>query len=393
MVIQSFTFAKIPKVYFGAGRFNELGKLIAAYGNNALIVTGGVSFKASGKWDSLFNSLKKQSIRYDTFAIQGEPSPELVDGAAEAFKDRHICVVVAIGGGSVVDGGKAISAMLPLQGDSVVHYLEGVGTKTHDGRKIPFIAVPTTAGTGSEATKNAVLSRVGEKGFKKSLRHDSFVPEIALIDPELSLSCPPNVTAACGMDAFCQLLESFVSTNASPMTDALALSGIAFLKDALAPSVQEGAGDVSVRGAMAYASFLSGVTLANAGLGVVHGLASPIGGYFDIPHGVVCGTLVGAAVKSTINALIALGAQGEMGLKKYAQIGALLVDERLDVLESCQALVETIEKWINILALPRLSQYGVNKSHLSKIIDSGDNKQNPIKLTREQMRDLLLERL
>ena len=184
-----------------------------------------------------------------------------------------------------MDAGKSISAML-TKTESIKEYLEGIGTKKHDGKKMPFVAVPTTSGTGSEATKNAVISEIGGRGFKKSLRHDNFVPDSVVIDPRLMISCPQNVTAASGMDVFSQLIEGYLSTNSSPMTDALALSGLRYIKEGLLKSYETG-DDIDARGKVAYASYLSGVVLANAGLGTVHGFASPIGGYFDIPHGVV----------------------------------------------------------------------------------------------------------
>jgi alcohol dehydrogenase class IV len=294
-----------------------------------------------------------------------------------------------------VDGGKAISAMIP-QDTSVCDYLEGVGNKQHNGEKIPFVAVPTTSGTGSEATKNAVLSKVGEQGFKKSIRHDRFVPDVAVIDPELMIACPPEVSAACGMDAFTQLLESYVSTRASPFTDALAYSGISHLKDSLIPVCTTEGQSLAKRAAMAYASLLSGLTLANAGLGVVHGLASPIGGFFAIPHGVVCGTLLGAEVRGNIEKLRREEGEDRIALRKYARIGALVCGRDPgggDVDLGCDLLVETIDEWTETLAIPRLGDYGIRASDLDRIVAVAGNKNNPVKLSEEEIKDLLRMRL
>ena len=233
---------------------------------SVLVVTGAKSFRSSGRRQSLLNRLRTNSISFFECSLSGEPTVDRIDDLVDAFRGKGVGMVVAIGGGSVIDGGKAVSAMLPVQG-SVMDFLEGVGTGTHSGEKVPFVAVPTTAGTGSEATKNAVIRGNGHPLFKKSLRHDNFVPDAAVIDPELMLSCPSDITAACGMDAFTQLLESYVSTKAAPMTDSLAFSGLRYLKEALVPvSTTEGA-DIHCRAAMAYGALISGITLANAGLG------------------------------------------------------------------------------------------------------------------------------
>ena len=389
----SFTFARIPHIHFGAGKFNGLAHLLGRMGNTALIVTGAHSLEASGKWEVLSASLEKASIPYIHMHVKGEPSPGLVDDIVAQSKDENVDVVAAIGGGSVIDTGKAISAMIPQEA-SVVDYLEGVGTgQPHNGVKVPFVAVPTTSGAGSEATKNAVLSRIGAGGFKKSLRHDNFIPDVAVIDPELTLPCPPDITAACGMDAFTQLLESYVSTKATPMTDALALSGIAALKDNLVPACTTGAGDTSVRAGMAYAALLSGITLANAGLGIVHGLAAVMGGYFHIPHGVVCGTLVAPATGMTIDLLKARDPENS-ALHKYAKIGALLTEsQNTDVVACCGLLLEKLDEWTDLLQLPLLSDYGIQDTDLDKIIAETGNKNNPVALEPEQIRQILLRRM
>ena len=207
---------------------------------------------------------------------------------------------------------------------SVCDFLEGIGEKVHSGHKIPFIAVPTTAGTGSEATKNAVLSIQGKDGFKKSFRDEQLVAQYALVDPDLLATCPPELIAANGMDAFTQLFESYVALGASPFTDALAWSGMQAFRDGFWPAWEgDGSDAAEGRARLAYASLCSGITLAQAGLGSVHGLASPLGAYFPIPHGVVCGTLVAAATRVNIRALRAR-APDSPALRKYAEAGLLL---------------------------------------------------------------------
>jgi len=390
-----FAFSGIPGIVFGPGEFRRVHRIVKEMGNHVLVVTGASSLELSGKWEELEGGLAKETIRYSRVTLQGEPSPDFVDDTVSRFRDQGIQIVLAVGGGSVVDAGKGISAML-TQETSVYEFLEGIGSRTYNGESLPFVAVPTTSGTGSEATKNAVLSKVGPQGFKKSIRHDRFVPDVAVIDPELMLSCPPEVSAACGMDAFTQLLESYVSTRASPFTDALAYSGISFLKDSLVPVCTAEGESIEKRAAMAYASLVSGMTLANAGLGVVHGLASPIGGLFSIPHGVVCGTLVGAETRVNIEKLRGLEQGNRVALRKYAEIGALLSGKAFrqeEIHLCCDLLIERIDGWIETLAIPRLSRYGIRASDLDRIARSAGNKNNPVALSAEEIKDLLLMRL
>jgi len=282
MMIHRFNIARLPHILFGEGRVMDIPTQVAAFGKRVLIITGAQSFRATAHWQTLQQGLRDQAVTWETFTVQGEPSPDMVDEAVRDY--RGIEIVLGIGGGSVLDAAKAIAGLLP-HGNSVMDHLEGVGKGiAYQGPSTPFIAVPTTAGTGSEATKNAVLSRQDtETGFKKSFRHDCLVPQVAIVDPNLLASCPPDLLAANGMDAFTQLLESYLSTNANPLTDALALSGMTAFRDGFF------AGE---RSQLAYAALLSGITLAQTGLGSVHGLASPLGAFFPCPHGVVCGTLL-----------------------------------------------------------------------------------------------------
>lgn len=392
----SFNFARIPNIIFGSGKINELYGIISNFGKNALIITGRSSLKSSSKWDEISAHLKHHSIAFSQASVNNEPSPTLVDNIVNKVREKNIEIVVSIGGGSVIDTGKAISAMI-LKNDSVKNYLEGIGNKIHDGIKIPFIAIPTTSGTGSEATKNAVISEIGKNGYKKSLRHNNFVPDYAIIDPELIIRCPPSITAACGMDAFTQLLEAYVSINSNPITDSLAYSGMKYVKDNLILACSTGAKNVHVRAAMAYGSLMSGIALANAGLGVVHGLASAIGAYFSIPHGVVCGTLLAEATKINIENLKNQGLNGKLGLRKHAEIGALLMDKYLGqenkIMKYCSYLIKTLESWTLSLKIKTLGEYGVREEDIDKILDKTGLKSNPVKLNREDIKTILLNRI
>ena len=391
--MEAFKIARTPEIIFGAGKIDRVGKLAAGFGKTAMLVTGEGHLKKSGDFDRVVKSLREAGLYIISISFQNEPSPDFVDSVVMEHRDRNIDVVVAVGGGSVVDGGKAISAML-LQDKRVKTYLEGVGTgEQHNGRKVPFIAVPTTSGTGSEATKNAVLSSVSEDGFKKSLRHDNFVPDIALVDPGLMLNIPPDVTASTGMDAIVQLLESYVSAKANRMTDALAWSGLEHAAANFLKACGEGASDVNVRAGMAYAALISGIALANAGLGVVHGFASVIGGYFRIPHGVICGTLFAPSMKFTIENLLRSDTGAE-SLSKFSRAGYLLSGKNGgDTETGCGLLIDILYEWTRDLDIARLGKYGIESFHLDMIINETSQKNNPALLSREQLKSILEERL
>ncbi len=389
-MIAPFEYRTNPKWVFGAGKFASLADEIEAVGESVLVVHGSFPDLIPGKWDELLAELEKRSIRAVELEVHGEPSPEIVDDAASKYRRQGVHCVAAIGGGSVLDAGKAVSAMI-AETAPVESFLEGVGTSEPSGFKVPFLAVPTTAGTGSEATKNAVISRVGPDGFKKSLRHDNYIPDVALLDPELTVTCPPEVTAATGLDAFSQLLEAYVSTKASRFTDAVCESGLQAFAEGFERAWKDG-GDLEARAAMSYAAYLSGVALANAGLGLVHGVAGVVGGWFEVPHGVVCGTLVAEANRATIETL--RKREGLAALAKFAKAGRIatrraeLADEA-----ACDALVETLERLVALTGLPKLGDFGVKQTDAARIAEASGLKNHPAKMTQEEVEGILKARI
>ena len=272
----SFSIARLPRIEFGPGSITRIPDHVSSIGKRLLIVTGANSFAQSAAWRALSGRLEQAGITWRMLHVVGEPSPSLVDDCVSSMRGECIDCVLGIGGGSALDAAKAIAGLLK-PGNSVLEHLEGVGPELpYLGPSTPFIAVPTTAGTGSEATRNAVLSVHGADGFKKSFRDDKLVAEYAVIDPDLLASCPKYVIAANGMDTFTQLLESYVSIKANPFTDVLALSGLGALRGALLPWYESEGDTAAQRASMAYAALNSGITLAQVGLGSVHGLAAPL---------------------------------------------------------------------------------------------------------------------
>ena len=315
----------------------------------------------------------------------------MIDGIVSTLSGTGIDLVIAIGGGSVLDSGKAISAMLAEEKE-ITRFLEGVGDTIPSGRKIPFIAIPTTSGTGSEATSNAVLSSVGRDGFKSSLRHDNFIPNLAIIDPRLTLSCPPKLTVACSMDCFTQLVEGYLSTNSSVITDALAVSGIQAVHNSLRTVSHDG-GNLCARTDLAYAALLSGIVLANSGLGTVHGFASIIGGLFPIPHGVICGTLMAPVNAQTLKNLRANNAD-HSALSKYTGLGRIFSGQQ-DKTDSWyqDSFIDQLYRLADDLDIARLSEFGLGPGDVPKIVAKTGNKYNPSQLTKEQLTDILLSRV
>jgi alcohol dehydrogenase len=395
-MIAPFSIARLPRIEFGAGGIKKLPGLIAQYGHRVLLVTGQRSFPESPHWPALLTALEKAGIDWAQVRMTDEPSPQNVDEAVRQFHGKGFTAIAGIGGGSVLDAAKAIAGLLPV-GDSVMDYLEGVGPeKPYQGPALPFIAVPTTAGTGSEATKNAVLSVRGPNGFKKSFRDDQLVPEYALLDPDLLASCPPLQIAANAMDALTQLLESYVSIKANPFTDALAESSLKAVRDGLFAWYENGGNAAEGRARMAYAALLSGVCLAQTGLGSVHGLASPLGAFFPIPHGVVCGTLVGAATRVNLAALRERDPDN-LAWRKYARAGDLLYGRHFPSPEEGHAaLLALLDEWTERLNLPRLNVYGIQESDFAHVVAQSRGssmKTNPLVLSDAEITDVLRQRL
>ncbi len=393
----TFSLSLLPRIEFGPGKINCLPDIIQRYGRRVLLITGAHSFYQTSHWHQLVAQFKEQHIQWSHSIINSEPSPAYIDATVAHFAQESLDCVVAIGGGSTLDSGKAIAGLL-ASGHSVMDYLEGVGAgKTYQGPALPFIAMPTTAGTGSEATKNAVLSEQGEAGFKKSFRDEQLIAQYALIDPDLLASCPKTLIAANGMDALTQLMESYLSTKANAICDALALSGIEAIRDSLllwfhsdvldnSPKVQQ------ARAQMAYAALLSGITLAQVGLGSVHGLASPLGAFFPIPHGIACGTVLASATQININAM-RNREQGNPGLQRYALIGRLLTQQpTLNNQQAQDKLVELLSNWSQQMTLKPLSAYGVTEADIPRLvanISPSSMHTNPIILTQEEKEQLV----
>ena len=401
----AFTIAALPKIVFACGALDQLPAEIKRFGDRALIVTGATSFTRSAAWARLQSELERSGVTFASFSVPGEPSPELVDTAVTSYKDDAFNAVVGIGGGSALDAAKAIAGLLK-PGNTVMDHLEGVGPeRPYAGPATPFIAVPTTAGAGSEATKNAVLSRHGPDGFKKSFRDDALVARVALVDPDLLITCPKHLVAANGMDAFTQLLESIVSIRSNPMTEALAWSGLDRFVQGFwdmwlaAPEAAGGEGTDNprareARAHMAYAALQSGVCLAQTGLGSVHGLAQPLGSLFPIPHGVGCGTLVAGAVDINIRAR-SQRAPSSVALSHYARAGQMLAGG-VSGNDALDALVRTLKDWTERLELPHLSAFGVTDADVHTIVANSRGSSmltNPVKLTDAEIAELVRRRL
>jgi len=370
---------------------SELPDCVQMYGDRIAIITGKSSFINSMRAEKLLHDLARKKIGYKLISITGEPSPEDIDISVSSLNNEMIDLVVGIGGGSVLDAGKAISAMMQKP-HSVVRFLEGVGDMEHPGTKLPYIAIPTTSGTGSEATKNAVISKIGINGFKKSLRHDNLVPDIALIDPELTLDCPAEITAAGGMDCFTQLTEAYLSDKSNEYTDALAMVGLKAIKLSLTRCCSDGQ-DIEARAGMSFAALTSGICLANAGLGVIHGFASSIGGLFNIPHGLVCGTLMAKSNEINVREL-RKRTDNPAALNKYSLLGQLFLEEQGKNDDYyVDGFIRYLHKLTLDLSLSGLKKYGVEEKDIASICIRTENKNNPVRLVQEDLEEIIRSRL
>jgi alcohol dehydrogenase class IV len=305
---------------------------------------------------------------------------------ASEFRKTPVNVVVAIGGGSVIDCGKAVAAMLAEDG-SVKDYLEGVGTRKPTGAKVPFIAVPTTSGTGSEATKNAVICDRKE-GYKKSLRHDAYVPNVALVDPELTLTLPRHMTIACGLDAVSQLIEAYTSTKADTSLDPLVFKALSGVAESLLPLALGQSNDISLREKMSYAALVSGIALGRSGLGAVHGIAGAMGGIIPVPHGVACGKLLFPVMTFVIKRIV--DEKNIAAQKRFADIGKLFTnDDDSDDIFYCKQFLGVLDKWTRTMKLPQLSSFGMTAADMKEIISLADSKNSPALLSQEEVKVIL----
>lgn len=391
----SFSFARVPPIHCGIGTLQEITNWLRSHNaQSVLLVTGQVSLEAMGQLSVVECLIDDAGTEHARVICAGEPSTEQVDRITQKWFGQGLDAVIGIGGGSVIDFGKAIAAMLP-HGNSVLDHLEGVGRgQAHSGITLPFLAIPTTSGTGGEVSKNAVLSHVGPNGYKKSLRHENFVPNAVILDGSLLIGADADVTAACGMDAFTQLLEPFLSPMASPLSDAIVWSGLQHLVPNLRHACGEGSADPLVRLSMAYGSLCSGIGLANAGLGIVHGLAGPIGGWFPVPHGVICGTLMAAAQRQNWSALQQRDPH-HPAVERMARVGRLMPGGRSLIANAAAVdhFTESLLDWVEELKIPRLGNYGITAADLDRVVEAASNRNNPIALTPSEIKILLQTRL
>ncbi len=378
-----FEFATATRIIFGPGTLSEVGPIASKMGKHALVVTG----RRPSRVQPLFDLLDKQEIGCECFAISGEPTIEVARAGTELAGKTGCDLIIGIGGGSVLDTGKAISALLTNEGDPL-DYLEVIGRGQPITRPAaPYIAIPTTAGAGAEVTMNAVLASE-EHRQKVSLRSPLMLPRIALVDPALTLDLPPAITATTGMDALTQCLEPYVSNKANPMTDSLAREGMTRAARSLR-RVYEHGDDSAAREDMAITSLFGGLSLANARLGAVHGFAGVLGGMFSAPHGAVCARLLPPVMVVNVRALKQRQPASD-ALRRYDEIAQILTGSPTAKADDGVAWVQELGE---ALQIPPLSAYGVTPADFPILIEKSANASsmqgNPIKLTPDELQEIL----
>jgi alcohol dehydrogenase class IV len=376
----NFEFATAGRIVCGPGSGRAAGPIIAEFGRRALVVTGSQPERV--RW--LLNSAAAERIEATVFSVPGEPTVELAQAGAAAARAAGCNVIVGCGGGSVLDTAKAVAALVTNLGD-IFDYLEVIGHgRPLAAAPLPCIAIPTTAGTGSEVTRNAVLASPAHR-LKVSLRSPGMLPRVAIVDPELALGLPRSVTASTGCDALVQLIEPFISSRANPLTDGLCREGLVRAARSLRRVCAAGT-DLSAREDMAIASLFGGMALANAGLGAVHGLASPIGGRFEAPHGAVCGILLAPALEVNVRALQAAG----RSVERFDEVAQILTGNPS---AGASEGIAWIRDLIATLEIPRLSRYGVAEKNAQELglaaLGTSSMKANPIGLSGEQVAEIV----
>lgn len=372
------------KIIFGLGSLKQIGVEVKRLGNKVLVVLGKGSMRKSGTLDRLTHLLKETHIEYTIYEnIPSDPTVEIVDKGANLARKEKCNLIIALGGGSVLDTGKAISAMVTNEG-SVADYqeIEGKSRKFHHNT-IPFIAIPTTSGTGSEATRNAVITNT-KLGLKKSIRDPWLIPEVALIDPELTLPLPPDLTAICGGDALTQCIEAYLGKNSQEITDALALKAIELIGKSLVKAVKEG-NNLEARKDMAIAALLSGLCLSNSGLGAAHALSHPLGVHYKIPHGLSCAVLLPYVMEFNLPVVT----------KKLTKIAQSLGEDisLLSETEAAQGAVKKIKKMFSQAGIKtNLSEWGIKEDYfpqLAKEAKGGSLNNNPRDTSDKDLIELL----
>lgn len=381
--IMRFEFATAGRILFGAGTLQEVAPAAAGFGRRALIVCGRTTARA----ESLLDHLKAQGMACNTFTVSGEPTLDTVRAGVKLAGEKSCDVVIGIGGGSAIDAGKAIAALITNGGD-LMDYLEVIGKGqplTHPS--VPYIAVPTTAGTGAEVTRNAVLFSP-EHRVKVSLRSPLMLPRLAVVDPELTLSLPSDLTAGTGLDALTQLIEPYVCNSPNPIVDALCHAGMRKAAGALRIACLQGS-DRQAREDMAMASLFGGLALANARLGAVHGFAGPLGGMFRAPHGMICARLLPLVMETNIAAL-QVRAPSSPALRRFAEVAQALTGQAGATAEDGLAWLQTL---CTDLAVPSLSHFGLKEEDIPQVLiqagKASSMKGNPIGLTELELAEVL----
>ncbi|MEX2112426.1 MAG: iron-containing alcohol dehydrogenase [Pirellulales bacterium] len=388
-VVEPYDFAAPGRIVFGWGRLAELGPLAAGLGRRAFVVNGSRSLAAAGVVGRVCDLLRDQGVEpIELATISHEPEVVDVDHCVRQLRARSAGagdLVIGLGGGSAIDLAKAAAALATnTAGASVRDYLEGVGLGLSiDGAPLPMIAIPTTAGTGSEATKNAVISSY-DPPFKKSLRSDHMLPRVVLVDPELAVSCPARVTAYTGMDAITQLIESYVSCRAKALPRALAVDGLRLALPAIVEAVENGSSRPA-REAMAQAALLSGMALANSGLGMAHGVAAALGVHLRVAHGLACAVMLPIAIE------VNLPVSGEALARLARELG--IAPTKCSDSDAASRLKARIDEICTRLKIPqRLSELGVTAEQLPALArDSRGNSMsgNPRELTDDELLAIL----